>query len=81
MGKFHQISRVMALDLRENFVSGLYLEHLLTNFLKTVLDSYQVGVVTISGLGLKLGKRQISTELWPLIYFKISFPGSIMSIY
>ena len=29
-----------------------------------------------------MGKfRQISTELWPLIYFKISFPGSILSIY
>ena len=24
---------------------------------------------------------QISTELWPLIYVKISFPGSILSIY
>ena len=35
-----------------------------------------------SGLGLKMGKfRQISTELWPLIYVKISFPGSILSIY
>ena len=29
-----------------------------------------------------MGKfRQISTELWPLIYVKISFPGSISSIY
>ena len=29
-----------------------------------------------------MGKfRQISTELWPLIYVKISFPGSILSIY
>ena len=29
-----------------------------------------------------MGKfRQISTELWPLIYIKISFPGSILSIY
>ena len=28
-----------------------------------------------------MGKfRQISTELWPLIYVKISFPGSISSI-
>ena len=28
-----------------------------------------------------LGKfRQISTELWPLIYVKILFPGSILSI-
>ena len=25
--------------------------------------------------------RQISTELWPLIFVKISFPGSILSIY
>ena len=24
---------------------------------------------------------QMSTELWPLIYVKISFPGSILSIY
>ena len=29
-----------------------------------------------------MGKfRQISTELWPLIYVKISFLGSILSIY
>ena len=29
-----------------------------------------------------MGKfRQISTELWPLIYLKISIPGSILSIY
>ena len=29
-----------------------------------------------------MGKfRQISTELWPLIYVKILFPGSILSIY
>ena len=29
-----------------------------------------------------MGKfRQISTELWPFIYVKISFPGSILSIY
>ena len=29
-----------------------------------------------------MGKfRQISTELWPLIYVKISFTGSILSIY
>ena len=29
-----------------------------------------------------MGKfRQISTELWPLIYVKISFPCSILSIY
>ena len=28
-----------------------------------------------------MGKfRQISIELWPLIYVKISFPGSILSI-
>ena len=25
--------------------------------------------------------RQISTELWPLIYVKILFPGSILSFY
>ena len=35
-----------------------------------------------SGLGLKMGKFcQICTELWPLIYVKILFPGSILSIY
>ena len=29
-----------------------------------------------------MGKfRQISIELWPLIYVKILFPGSILSIY
>ena len=29
-----------------------------------------------------MGKfRQISTELWPLMYVKILFPGSILSIY
>ena len=29
-----------------------------------------------------MGKfRQICTELWPLIYVKILFPGSILSIY
>ena len=29
-----------------------------------------------------MGKfRQISTELWPLIYIKILFPDSILSIY
>ena len=25
--------------------------------------------------------RQINAELWPLIYIKITFPGSILSIY
>ena len=35
-----------------------------------------------SGLGLKMGKfRQMSAELWPLIYVKIAFMGSILSIY
>ena len=30
----------------------------------------------------KMGKfRQISTELWPLIYVEILFPGCIFSIY
>ena len=63
------------LSVRQRFVSGLYLEHLLTNFLQTVCRSS-------SGLGLKMGEfRQISTDLWPLIYVKISFPGSILSIY
>ena len=29
-----------------------------------------------------MGKfRQISTELWPLIYVKILFPGSFLRIY
>ena len=29
-----------------------------------------------------MGKfRQICTELWPLIYVKFLFPGSILSIY
>ena len=29
-----------------------------------------------------MGKyRQISTELWPLVYFKILYPGYILSIY
>ena len=33
-------------------------------------------------MGLRMGEfRQISTELWPLIYVKILFPGSILSIY
>ena len=33
-------------------------------------------------MGLKVGKFcQISTELWPLIYIKILFPGLILSIY
>ena len=31
--------------------------------------------------GIEDGFRQISTELWPLIYVKILFPGSILSIY
>ena len=63
------------LSVRQRFVSGLYLEHLLTNFLQTVCRSS-------SGLELKMGEfRQISTDLWPLIYVKISFPGSILSIY
>ena len=36
----------------------------------------------MSSLGLNIGKfRQTSIELWPLIYIKISFPGSILSIY
>ena len=36
----------MALDLRKNFVSGLFLEHLLTDFLQTLYrSSYQEGVV------------------------------------
>ena len=36
-------NRVMALDLRNNFVSGLHLEHLLTNFLQTLnRSSYHI---------------------------------------
>ena len=36
----------MALDLRLNFISGLYLEHLLTNFLETLYrSSYKEEVV------------------------------------
>ena len=36
----------------------------------------------MSDLGLKMGKFcQISTELCPLIYIKILFPNSILSIY
>ena len=35
----------MAGDLRKNFVSRLYLEHLLTDFLQTVYSSYQEGVI------------------------------------
>ena len=66
----------MALDLHYNFISVLYLEHLLTNFLQFVWE-----FSGWSGFGLKMGKfRQISTELWPLIYVKIGFPGSILSI-
>ena len=35
-----------------------------------------------SDLGLKMSKFcQISTELWPLIYVKISFKDSILGIY
>ena len=46
----------------------------MTNFLQTLYSSGR------SGLRLKMGKfRQISTELWPLIYFKISFLCSIWS--
>ena len=38
--------RVTALDLHLNFVSGFYLEHLLTDFLQTLnRSSYQEGVV------------------------------------
>ena len=44
MGKFLQIS--MALDLCQNFVSGLCLKYLLTNFLQTLYrNSYKEGVV------------------------------------
>ena len=33
-------------------------------------------------MGLKIGKfRQINTEYMPLIYVKIAFPASILSIY
>ena len=36
----------MALDLHQNFVAELYLEHLLTDFLQTLYrSSYQEGVV------------------------------------
>ena len=46
MGKFCQISTVMALDLRQNSVFRLYLEHLLTNFLHTLYRSlYREGVI------------------------------------
>ena len=65
MGKFRQIST--------------FLEHLLTDFLQTFYrSSYQEGV----GMDLIWVKiRELSTELWHLISVKISFPGSILSIY
>ena len=35
-----------------------------------------------SCLGLKMNKfRLTSTELWPMIYIKISFPASVLCIY
>ena len=61
-------------SVHQRFLSGLYFEHILTTFLQTSLGK--------SGLGLKMGKfHLISMELWPLIYVKISFPGSVLSIY
>ena len=55
----------------QRFVSGLYLEHLLTNFLQTLYRKFISGR---SGLRLNMGKfRQTNTELLPLIYVKIPF--------
>ena len=52
---------------RQCFVSGLNLEHLFFKLLQEFISGR-------NSLGLKIGKfRQISTELWPLIYVKISF--------
>ena len=66
------------LSVRQRIVSGLYLEHLLTDFVHILYET----ISGRSGLGLKMGKFcQISTDLWPLVYAKISFPGSILSIY
>ena len=47
MGKFRQIStELWPLIYLKNFVSGLFLEHLLTDFLQTLYRrSYQIGVV------------------------------------
>ena len=61
----------MALDLCLNLISKLYLEHLFTNFLQIL---YRRSLSGRSGFGLKMDNfRQISTELWPLIYvIKIS---------
>ena len=57
------------------FVSGLYLEHLWTDFIQTLY-------IRKEWSGIEVGKFcQISTELWPLIYVIISFPGFILSIY
>ena len=62
-----------------NCVSGLYLEHLLTIFFPNFALEFISGR---SDLGLKMGKLcQISTESWPVIYFKIECPGSVLSIY
>ena len=52
MGKFCQISTVMALDVCKNFVSGLYFGHLLTNFLLTLYRSLYQEVV---GFGIEDG--------------------------
>ena len=93
MGKFYQSIQSYGPSFMTKFSSALYLENLLTNiFAKLNLRGGVSCMPAVnfvyefkpgrSGLGLKMGKfRRICTELWPLIYVKILFPGSILSIY
>ena len=65
-------TRVMALDLCQNFVSAQYLENKWTEFHQTLfmhhIDKIYVGIVF----------RTFVPMLWPLIYAKISFPSNIL---
>ena len=56
-------------------VSLAFIDKFSSNF----VDEFILGR---SGLGLKMDKFcHISTELWPLIYIKMSFPLSILCSY
>ena len=68
--------RVMALDLRQNFVSAQYLENKLTEFYQILyIHSYRQDLAKDCYTSFF---RTFVLELWPLIYTKISFSLNIL---
>ena len=71
----HICTRIMALDLCQNFVSAQYVENKLT-YSPKIIYSF---ILTSSKFGLlQLIFRTFVPELWPLINARISYPLNIL---